>query len=516
MKFSVVIPCYKSADTLAKCIGSILDQDFKDYEIICVFDGPDKKAQAIAESFDNVKVEVIEHGGVQKARNHGLTCAKGDFVMFSDCDMFWYSGSFRSYAEKLDETGADFAYSGYRWEDGRVAHIPPEFDAHLIETFNIVDAANPIRRTLVEKVGGWDPEIKRFQDWDLWIRCVRAGGVGVKLAEDITRTTLFPTGKSISGQDNYKSSFEIVAKKHNLRHSDVLLTSIAAKGHALRIAKLCGWDYWQNPDRLPKDYKAVYILGMFPESIEDHLMLLKSKKDARMIVHWIGTDVLHMQTMIPYINAKALRTSFKKHNIKSFVQSEQNAEEMRELGFEVEVLPLPVYSKMPLVPLPKEFTVACYDHGGVDQKWHKWLCIEITKSMPDVKFLFYGNKNAVGIDRNMEWVGHKPIEEVIKKSSCLMRLTVHDGYPVAPIEFMYSGRKVITNVPDMKFTEFMKVGVINDSKIPAIKKMLFDLIRKVQDDPELKNVQEIKDHYEAILDADKFKKRIQEVIDEKS
>lgn len=512
-KFSVVIPCYESGKTLAKCLGSIKDQDFKDYEIICVFDGEDRPAQLIAKSM-GARVEVIPHGGVQKARNHGLSIATGEFVIFSDCDMFWDAGAFRSYSDTLDQTGYDFAYSGYRWENGDIAHIPPEFDPYLIMIFNIVDIANPIRRTLVNQVGGLDESIKRFQDWDLWIRVVKAGGKGIKIPEDTTRVTMFPTTKSISGQDNYKESYDIVSKKHNLKKSDILVVSLAAGNHALRIAKLCGWHYWQNPDRIPMDYKAIYLLGMFPESIEAHVHTLKSKGTAKKIVHWIGTDVLHMQTMVPYINAKSLRLSFEKNDIKSLVQSDSNKKEMEELGFKVEKLPLPVFSKFPEFPFPEKFTVACYDHGGIDDKWHKWLVMELVKSMPDVTFLFYGNKNSIGEVKNMKWVGSKPIEEIIKMSSCLLRLTPHDGFPVAPVEFMCAGRKVITNVEELKFAYQIKIGVISDETIPAIKKSVYSAIRAIQKEPCLNDIVEVKAYYESILDPENFKKRIEEIVNE--
>jgi glycosyltransferase involved in cell wall biosynthesis len=511
MKFSVVIPCYKSKDHIAKCLGTIKDQDFKDYEIICVFDGEDKTSQKIAMTF-GARVEVIEHSGVQKARNRGLELASGDFVMFSDPDMFWDAGSFRSYAETLDKTGADFAYSGYRWTDGRPGHIPMEFDAHLFNIMNYVDGANPVRTSLVRKIGGWDINLKRFQDWDLWIRVVRAGGVGVKIVEDTTRETMPPTSESISGKYDYEESYKIIQEKHGLKRSDVIITSLAARQHALRIAKLCGWDYWPDPSMIPHEYKAVYLLGMFPEAIEDHLHLLKSKGAAKMLVHWIGTDVLHMQTMIPYINSKALRISFKKHGVKSFVQSSGNATELEELGFNVEKLPLPVFSKMPNIPFPKDFTVAVYDHNGVDDKWHKWLVMELVKSMPDVTFLFFGNKNSIGEVKNMRWVGNKPIKEIIGMSSCLLRLTVHDGFPVAPVEFMHSGRKVITNVEEMKFTELVKIGVINDETIPDIKKSVYEAIRRCQLNPKFDNEKEMKEYYESMLSPEKFKKRIEEVV----
>jgi glycosyltransferase involved in cell wall biosynthesis len=511
MKFSIVVPCYKSSKSIAACLGSIKDQDFKDYELICVFDGEDKPSQLIAKSM-GARVEVLPHGGAQKARNHGLKLAKGDFTIFCDCDVFWDAGAFRSHKDKLDETGADFSYSGYRWDDGQVAHIPPEFDVDMLKVCNYIDSSNPVRTSIARLAGGWDESINRFQDWDFFLRVVKVGGVGVKLMEDTVFSTFRSGPENISGKYGYKESYDIVIKKHGIVRSDVIITSLAAKHHAQRIAKLCGWDYWVDPRMIPHKYKAVYVLGMFPESIEPHIQLLKSQDKAKMLVHWIGTDVLHMHTMIPYINSKFLRISFDKTGVKNFVQSEANKKEMEELGFTVENLPLPVESTYEQTPLPEQFTVACYDHEGIDEKWHKWLVIELVKAMPDVKFLFYGNKNACGVLNNAEWVGRKPIAEVIKRSSCLLRLTPHDGFPVACVEFLCSGRKVITNVEEVKYATQAKIGVVNHDTIPEIKQRLYSALREIQHNQKIENQTEVTEYYRDLLSPDKFKKRIEEVI----
>ena len=510
MKFSIVIPCYKSKISIVGCLSSIKDQDYKDYEIICVFDGEDKQSQLVAKSM-GARVEVIPHGGVQKARNHGLKLAQGEFTIFCDCDVYWDAGAFRAHKDKLEESNADFSYSGYRWDDGQMAHIPPEFDPYLLKVCNYIDSSNPVRTELARKINGWDEKINRFQDWDFFLRIVKSGGVGVKLMEDAVFSTNRSGPENISGKYDYKESYNIILKKHNITRSDVIITSLAAKHHAIRIAKMCGWDYWVDPRMIPHEYKAVYVLGMFPESIEPHVQLLKSQKNAKMLVHWIGTDVLHMQTMIPYMNAKALRMSFDKNKVKSFVQSESNKKEMEELGFTVENLPLPVQSTYEQTPLPEKFTVACYDHEGIDEKWHKWLVMELVKAMPDVKFLFYGNKNAVGEINNTEWMGRKPIEEVIKKSSCLLRLTPHDGFPVACVEFLCSGRKVITNVDEVKYAKQVKVGVVDHNTIPDIKKMAYDAIREIQKNQKMDNVSEVIKYYAALLNPITFKKKIEEV-----
>jgi glycosyltransferase involved in cell wall biosynthesis len=522
-EFSFIIPCYKSADRIARVIGSIVDQDYKDYEIICVLDGPDDIAESIIKSFPQVKYKVIEHGGACKARNEGFKMSSGKYVIFNDSDVYWRPGILRTLHDEFIKTpDIDIIYGGFRWTDMDGGHIPHEFDAHLLEVSNFIDTGNPVKREWVEKVGGWDESLKRWQDWDLFLRMVKAGAKGRRIP-DVTRDTDAPKPGDISAQNNYVETYKIVRAKNKLPDRKVCVTSLAAWGHALRIAKSCDWDVWHDPSTLPNDYKAIYLLGMFPESVQNHVQLFLDKfkgqpRDCQYIIHWIGTDVLHMQSLLPYIQVKNIRKMFEKRNVIHLFQSKQNAEEMKELGFEGKVLTLPVLNVYERLPLPEKFTVAVYDHDGVDQKWHKWLVMELTKSMPDVEFVFFGNKNAVGKERNTEWLGRVPILDVIKKSSCLLRLTVHDGYPVAPIEFLFSGRKSILNVKDMPYANYVDLGVVCDDRIVEIKQLVYNEIRKVQDKPAFTGDEfvEARDYYESLLSPSKFKDEIEEIISVKA
>lgn len=512
--FSVVIPCYNASETISQCLGSIVDQDFKDYEIICVLDGKDEITESMAVLFDKVKCVTIEHGGACKARNKGLELAQGKYVLFSDADVVWEPGIFRTMKEKFEETGADFLFGGYRWMDRDGGHIPPEFNAHLLTVANYIDSGSPVKTELARKINGWDESLERFQDWDFFLRVVKAGGIGVRIPDNLKKQ-YFPKDGDISAKDNYEETYRIVRKKHGIDRK-ICLATIGASRHTLRIAELCDWDYWPDPSMLPNNYDAVYMIGCFPESIDEHVSLFydygrKKIRTGKLLIHWIGTDILHMRMNVPFLQIKSMRESFKKQNVVHFTQSKVNVEEMEEIGFEVKHLPLPVQMKQFKAPLPEQFTIACYDHEGQDQKWHKWLITEVAKATPDVKFVFFGDKNRVGVSGNTEWLGIVKPDDVIKKASCLLRLTIHDGYPVSVVEFLISGRRVITNVKDMPMTDFMELGLISEERIEELKGMLINKIREVQDADPI-NGDDALDHYSEMLDPKKFKKTIEAIV----
>ena len=90
MRLSVIIPCYNVADTLQRCVQSILSQLPREAEVILVDDGSTDSTGLIAERIgsENAAVRVFHkpNGGLSDARNYGIAKACGDYVMFADSD----------------------------------------------------------------------------------------------------------------------------------------------------------------------------------------------------------------------------------------------------------------------------------------------------------------------------------------------------------------------------------------------------------------------------------------------
>lgn len=85
VKISVIIPCYNSEKYLDKCLKSLINQTFKDYEIICVNDGSVDSTLDILKKY-NVKIINQNNLGVSASRNIGLQNADGEYITFIDSD----------------------------------------------------------------------------------------------------------------------------------------------------------------------------------------------------------------------------------------------------------------------------------------------------------------------------------------------------------------------------------------------------------------------------------------------
>lgn len=91
--FSIIVPVYNVQEYLVKCVTSVLEQSFYDFEIILVDDGSTDRSIQICDEFHSkdVRVRVIhqKNGGASAARNAGIRDAKGRYLLFLDSDDFW-------------------------------------------------------------------------------------------------------------------------------------------------------------------------------------------------------------------------------------------------------------------------------------------------------------------------------------------------------------------------------------------------------------------------------------------
>ena len=111
-EISIIVPVYNVEKYLTRCIDSILNQTFTDFELILVDDGSTDKSGVICDKYSKIdsRIKVIhsKNEGAAQARNYGLDKANGQYVIFVDSDDFWTDNSS---LDKLlvvaKQTGAD-------------------------------------------------------------------------------------------------------------------------------------------------------------------------------------------------------------------------------------------------------------------------------------------------------------------------------------------------------------------------------------------------------------------------
>lgn len=174
-KVSIIIPVYNHAREIGPCLDSIFEQTYQNYEIIVVNDGStDNFREAIAPYRENIKLIEQENQGANAARNRGFKDSNGEMVIFCDADIVMYPDMIDAMVQTLNNRPkASYAYSSFKYGWKTFKLFP--FDPEKLKQMNYIHTSSMIRR---EDFPGFDENIKRLQDWDLWLTMLEHGKNG--------------------------------------------------------------------------------------------------------------------------------------------------------------------------------------------------------------------------------------------------------------------------------------------------------------------------------------------------
>lgn len=530
---SFIVPIFDIAPlTLKRCLASLEDQDYPNIEVICVFDGPNDELNKVAEQF-KCQVVLMPHGGACAARNAGFQQSKGEIVSFFNSDYMAKPGMARKWVDALlahPEHG--FAYGGYEYATARAVPYPSKpFNRFLLDVANYIDCGFPLWRKYVVE---WDPDCKSLQDWDFWLRVVRAhnltgfylGGEASFLAEPPR-----PGGLSQDSHNNWIDRVHYIKAKNGIKEPRLLVTSLGAANHGVEIAKALGADFRDDTLFKPDQYKAIYIIGFYNRSddLKAHANIIanyKKRENFKIILHFVGADIYWLRHRT-YKDLKYLSgaLNLQCHHILS--ENEQAQMELADMGIRSEIVPIPPYNDYEVKPLPDKFKMATFLTNYSDfDKYCFEETLSIIRATPDIQWSAYGDAADKSIQYpNLKCVGtlsKDAWKEFVYDHSCLLRIVRHDTFPLASAEFMLAGRDVITNIPapymsvidtkgnfELNQWDIFQEG-LNAYGWPKTKKAIVNSIRMLKRSP-LRPFTEAAAYYATLLDRKKYVNTIYEL-----
>ena len=180
-KFSVIIPIYNAAETLAETLQSVKQQSFADWEIVAVNDGSnDDSATIFADEMADAENAIIiaqENCGLGAARNTAAKNATGDWLIFLDADDFWSANKLALLANAISENpSAECVYHAIfeRYPNGKLRgrSFTPVANLHdFIHRGNpFVPSALALKKTVFDAAGGFIEDRTQVEDLLFWIR----------------------------------------------------------------------------------------------------------------------------------------------------------------------------------------------------------------------------------------------------------------------------------------------------------------------------------------------------------
>lgn len=180
-KVSVCIPVYNNYELIRETLDSILNQTYKDFEIIVIDDGsPDEKTwEAISSYGHPVRAFRQQNKGIPATRNACVEKSRGEYIAFCDHDDLWAPTKLEEQLKYLTNPDIGFVGTSVKTFGGKKDRIIPDlritisqdlFTECLKEKLKILPSTLVIRKTVFEKVGKWNPSFPIYEDMDFFLR----------------------------------------------------------------------------------------------------------------------------------------------------------------------------------------------------------------------------------------------------------------------------------------------------------------------------------------------------------
>jgi len=177
---SIIMPTFNRAKIISNSIQSVLDQEYKNWELWVCDDGSMDNTEEIVRSFNDARINHVKftHVGAARARNIGLSHAKGLYIAYLDSDNIWHPQFLNIMMRSLDENNGIYsAYAKYidiiiNEDTHKINKFSPlPFDYESLLQKNFIDLSAFVhKRELYDNLGGFDERLSRRQDYDLFLK----------------------------------------------------------------------------------------------------------------------------------------------------------------------------------------------------------------------------------------------------------------------------------------------------------------------------------------------------------
>lgn len=180
--FSVIIATYNRSLLLKRCLNSLVDQTFKDFEVVLCDDGSTEDILSVCNKYKNKLlinyIRIENSGAPAKPRNTAVSLAKYDWLAFLDSDDWWHSFKLEQVYNIIKNDNYDVIYHKLQEinKDGNKLRIfgnsikKPQFRNMLIYGNQIPLSGLTLRKRLFFKINGFNEDFKSNEDFELLLR----------------------------------------------------------------------------------------------------------------------------------------------------------------------------------------------------------------------------------------------------------------------------------------------------------------------------------------------------------
>ena len=223
---SIIMPSYNSSRLIKKSIDSVINQTYKNWELIIIDNFSSDNTEKIIEDYKNPNIYFYKnsnHGIVAHSRNIGIQYAKGSILAFLDSDDWWVETKLEKCVHYFN-IGYDFVHHNlfivnkidneskkkFKFRNLK----SPIFHSLLFNGNAIINSSVMVRTDLVVKVGGLDNNVELIasEDYDLWIKIALITDKFYKLPD--TLGWYWQGDNNLSKNKDFSQAYNLISKKY--------------------------------------------------------------------------------------------------------------------------------------------------------------------------------------------------------------------------------------------------------------------------------------------------------------
>lgn len=185
--FTIVIPTYNRADFIATTIQSVLNQTYRNFELLVIDDGSTDSTESVVKSIHDIRIQYFKSTNSERgaARNVGIDKAKGDYITFLDSDDVYYPSYLKNARESiLNFESPPFLHLAYEVRNS-TSKLISKIDYLKSDSYEFIFKGNPLscmgvfmKQEITKQFQfNEDRSLSGSEDWELWLRVIANFGI---------------------------------------------------------------------------------------------------------------------------------------------------------------------------------------------------------------------------------------------------------------------------------------------------------------------------------------------------
>lgn len=186
MKISIITPTYNSQNFIKETVNSVINQTYKNWELIVIDDASNDNTIKIVNQFIKTNPNICllqnkQNSGAAITRNRGIEAAKGDLIAFLDADDLWKPEKLEKQVAFMSANDCDVCFSSYDLMNEDGIRLNKQIKALSILTYKKLLRSNYIGNLTgiynAKSLGKITaPNLRKRQDWLIWLEAVKKSG----------------------------------------------------------------------------------------------------------------------------------------------------------------------------------------------------------------------------------------------------------------------------------------------------------------------------------------------------